>query len=641
MLFVIIYFIAKTLHNNPHQISLFWPMICKHALVWSLCWALASHSLWAQAIAPSPQIDQTYGGSEADEFRELVLAPDGGLLLLGSTLSRDGVVKGQRGKSDVWLVRTNADGSIRWQKCLGGGNSDYPNGLARISNGYVVLAGSSSTDGDLAGLSPQNMDAWVVWLDDNGAIRQQTLLGGPGMDKLYRAIELPNGNFAFVGEQGAATGADADIWLVITGPDGKVLQQKTYGGASFDRANDMIPTRDGGFLIVGQTYSSDRGVTNAGGGDFWVVRLNPDLSVAWQRSIGKAGMDVANAAVELKDGSFLVAGNAQSIEPGKSVYEGEIDGWLVKLAADGSTEWERHLGGRDHEMLCRLIATSSGGFVVAGWYGEGRTDHDMAAWVAELNANGDIRWQHKLSGWGGASFNGVIETAPGEFALAGWTRKDRTAKNEAWLVRLTNQVKVQLTLTDSLTAKPLAADLALVPVGKTGLISLQTASNGTAEQWLSPGKYQLSLKKPGYTERLVSIEIKQQPGGKPQPLPLKLAPLRAGARVTLNKIYFEQKSAVLTDASFAELDKVVSLLKDRPTVRIRIEGHTASGGREELNVALSQQRAQAVKDYLVQKGIDTARLEAVGYGSSRPVADNADEEGQRLNRRIEFEIIAE
>lgn len=616
-------------------------MMCKHTLISGFL--LSATLAFAQPVAPSPQLEFTYGGSEADEFRDVVTTPDGGLLAIGNTHSRDGIVKGQHGKSDVWLVRTKADGTVLWQICLGGSESDYAHGISRIANNYVMVAGTRSTDGTLTGFTPKNTDAWVVWLSDAGTILNQTVLGSEGTDALYKSVGMPNGNVAFVGQKGNLSGSDAEVWVVVTDATGNVLQQKTFGGSAYDRAQDIIATKDGGFLIVGQSYSSDGDLAaNAGGGDFWVLRLKPDLSLAWQRTLGKAGMDVANAAVELKDGSFMIAGNAQTIELGKSAYEGEIDGWMVKLGPTGATEWERRLGGRDHEMLCRLIPTSDGGFVVAGWYGEGQATHDMAAWVAELNNSGDIRWQHKITGQGGGSFNGVVETAPGEFALVGWTRKDRMAKNEAWVVRLTNNVRSRIAVTDSTSGKPLVAEVIVIPFGKTeSLPTLTTSADGSVEQWLAPGKYQLSFKKAGYADKRLLIEIVQQPGGKPYQQTYKLAPLKAGARVTLNKIYFEQKSAVLTQASSAELDKVVAFLKERSTVRIRIEGHTAAGGKEEMNVALSQQRAQAVLDYMTQHGIDTKRLEAVGFGSSRPVADNSDAEGQRLNRRIEFEILGE
>ncbi len=92
-------------------------------------------------------------------------------------------------------------------------------------------------------------------------------------------------------------------------------------------------------------------------------------------------------------------------------------------------------------------------------------------------------------------------------------------------------------------------------------------------------------------------------------------------------------------ASFALLNQVVEVLNDYPKMRVRIEGHTDSVGGEVFNLRLSQKRAEAVRSYLVAKGIAADRLEAKGYGLTRPVASNKTARGRAQNRRTEFEII--
>jgi OOP family OmpA-OmpF porin len=89
------------------------------------------------------------------------------------------------------------------------------------------------------------------------------------------------------------------------------------------------------------------------------------------------------------------------------------------------------------------------------------------------------------------------------------------------------------------------------------------------------------------------------------------------------------------------LDEVAQLLAKNPTARLNIEGHTDSTGSIQLNQQLSQSRADAVKNYLVQKGIDPVRLNASGYGSSRPIVSNASPEGRRKNRRVELKLEGE
>ncbi|MCS6912841.1 MAG: outer membrane beta-barrel domain-containing protein [Myxococcales bacterium] len=104
------------------------------------------------------------------------------------------------------------------------------------------------------------------------------------------------------------------------------------------------------------------------------------------------------------------------------------------------------------------------------------------------------------------------------------------------------------------------------------------------------------------------------------------------------QIRFATGKATILPASFPLLDEVVSVLQQRPKLRLRIEGHTDNRGNPKKNQKLSEARAQAVVDYLVRKGIDPARLSSAGFGSSRPIADNRTAAGREKNRRTEFFI---
>lgn len=113
---------------------------------------------------------------------------------------------------------------------------------------------------------------------------------------------------------------------------------------------------------------------------------------------------------------------------------------------------------------------------------------------------------------------------------------------------------------------------------------------------------------------------------------------RKPERVVLNNIFFETGSARLLPDSHIELDRWVALLGSEPVIRIHIHGHTDNTGTAERNQVLSEQRARAVYDYLVSKGVPAERMSWAGFGQTRPVAGNETAEGRRLNRRTEFEI---
>jgi outer membrane protein OmpA-like peptidoglycan-associated protein len=119
-----------------------------------------------------------------------------------------------------------------------------------------------------------------------------------------------------------------------------------------------------------------------------------------------------------------------------------------------------------------------------------------------------------------------------------------------------------------------------------------------------------------------------------------LVAIKSGKIEIEQKVFFETDKAVIQAQSFAVLDQVASVLKNHPEIKqIRVEGHTDSVGDASGNMALSQGRADSVKAYLVSKGVSAIRLDAKGFGSTRPIADNSNSDGRDKNRRVEFVIV--
>ena len=153
---------------------------------------------------------------------------------------------------------------------------------------------------------------------------------------------------------------------------------------------------------------------------------------------------------------------------------------------------------------------------------------------------------------------------------------------------------------------------------------------------IEPKKYQIFVKQPGYLP--FQTEIIPLPN-QDFPYSIELIPIKVGAKAILRNIYFAPNSSTLTIDALEGLEKLVEFMKINPKVEILISGHTDIGSTQEYNIKLSEARAKAVRDYLVQMGIEASRIGYKGYGNSRPIADNQTSEGRALNRRIEIEII--
>ncbi|MEM9671777.1 MAG: OmpA family protein [Bacteroidota bacterium] len=154
-------------------------------------------------------------------------------------------------------------------------------------------------------------------------------------------------------------------------------------------------------------------------------------------------------------------------------------------------------------------------------------------------------------------------------------------------------------------------------------------------------EYMLAVEKPGYMYKNVQISIPPM-SSEAQEFRKKVSldPVVTDYRMILEFVYFDINSAQLKDSSQGELERLKSFLSANPAVRVEIAGHTDSSGPATYNQTLSQKRAQAIVDYLIEQGITTERLAARGYGEADPIASNDDEaEGRELNRRVELRVL--
>jgi outer membrane protein OmpA-like peptidoglycan-associated protein len=190
-------------------------------------------------------------------------------------------------------------------------------------------------------------------------------------------------------------------------------------------------------------------------------------------------------------------------------------------------------------------------------------------------------------------------------------------------------------VTDKKTGDPLAADLTC---SGTNLPAVKTdPATGIFRVDLPVGVYIVAVEAAGYIKQSAPVALE-----KDRPIIRDFELVKEGMAITLRGIYFNTAKATIKPESRPALEDAAKILKDNPTIKVEIQGHTDSQGSDEYNLTLSDKRAWAVVNYLIQNfGIEADRLVAKGYGEAKPVADNEKEEGRALNRRVEFVILGQ
>jgi outer membrane protein OmpA-like peptidoglycan-associated protein/tetratricopeptide (TPR) repeat protein len=195
---------------------------------------------------------------------------------------------------------------------------------------------------------------------------------------------------------------------------------------------------------------------------------------------------------------------------------------------------------------------------------------------------------------------------------------------------------------DLKTQKGLPSSVILTDLSTGSVISdLQTDASGSYLTTLPKGKdYAFNVNRKGYLFYSENFSLSKGQVDSTYHIDIPLQPIEANAAIVLKNIFFETNKFDIKPESGAELNEVVQLMKDNPTLRIQINGHTDNSGKPADNMALSENRAKAVTGYLIGKGIAPARLSSKGFGDTRPVADNATPEGRARNRRTELTVIS-
>jgi outer membrane protein OmpA-like peptidoglycan-associated protein len=193
------------------------------------------------------------------------------------------------------------------------------------------------------------------------------------------------------------------------------------------------------------------------------------------------------------------------------------------------------------------------------------------------------------------------------------------------------------------TSKGLPSAVELIDLNTKQLISkVQTDEKGNYLITLPVGKdYAFNVNRKGYLFYSDNFFLINHSPDSTYEKNIPLQPIEANASVVLKNVFFDVNKFDLKPASEAELDIVVQLMNENPTVKIQIGGHTDNVGKPADNLILSNNRAKSVVTYLISKGIPAARLSAKGFGETQPVADNKTEEGKALNRRTEMKVISQ
>jgi len=457
---------------------------------------------------------KTFGGEYDDEANSIQQTTDGGYVVAGWTKSFGS------GREDVYILKLNEEGDLGWQKTFGGWNDDEANSIQQTTDGGYIVAGwtysfgsggadvyilkldskgwvdtippevkiISPKDGvELGGTIEINIDAtdnvelekvtlyidgkkikeytsgpykysWdsskategahtiiveaedrsgnvqtksvTMIMDKTRDISWEKTFGGNGYDGASSIQQTTDGGYIVAGWT-ESFGSGEDVYILKLDSNGEVEWQKTFGGEDYDEANSIQQTKDGGYIVAGWTKSF-----GSGGADAYILKFNSKGEIGWEKTFGGKGDDEANSIQQTTDGGYIVAGWTGSFG------SGGYDVYILKLNSKGEVEWQKTFGGEDYDVANSIHQTTDGGYIVAGWtssFGSGEAD----VYILKLNSKGEMEWQKTFGGKGDDEANSIQQTTDGGYIVVGWTKSFGSGWKDVYILKLNSKGEIE------------------------------------------------------------------------------------------------------------------------------------------------------------------------------------------------------
>jgi len=404
------------------------------AFILSTVLASAQEVVWQKDIQSSTQ----------DFLSQVTTTIDQQYLITGSSIQSDKQQASgskQNNGYDFHLVKLNQQGDQVWEKYFSGQNHDYLSAIVTTQDGGFLLAGTSYSGKGLDKKedSRGGSDIWLIRLNEFGDELWQKTLGTSSDEEARSVIQTTDLGFFVAGNvQNSSKGyGSKDVWITRLDKEGKELSQLILGGKGLDEVEKMIPTKDGGALLGIYSRSSEvrdsgsgirnpesksssentatrtltsvtsKQSSNYGEGDYWIVKLDKNGKIEWEKNYGGKGDDHIRT-LALTSTGYIIGGESRSERSGnKTVGTQEgTDIWLISLNERGDEQWQKSYNFKNRDVLMGMSIIhsaddkSSKGILLGGYtQAEGRIEKDDETfWMLYLDQNGNEQWRKHVAG---------------------------------------------------------------------------------------------------------------------------------------------------------------------------------------------------------------------------------------------------
>ncbi|MPL93170.1 hypothetical protein SDC9_39296 [bioreactor metagenome] len=357
--------------------------------------------------------EKTYGGANSDIGYDLTLTQDGGYAFVGLTYSTGS------GMDDCYLIKTDDQGNLQWQKTYGGTSYEFGLSVIQDSNGNYVIIGTTSSYGE------GSNDYYVIKTNSIGDTIWTKTYGGFLLDSPRRGIATNDSGYAIIGRtQSFGEGTSSVYFVKIDSAENNQFS-KTYGGTGLNWGMSVKQTSDGGYILAGKTSSF-----SAQSQDVYLIKTNSSGDTLWTKYFGSANDDWANDVVQTPDNGYIITGTYNY-----SGIAGDI--FITKCDENGNILWTKTYSTVGDEFMNSLINSNDGGILMTGatnYLSMG--DYDL--YLMKADASGDTLWTRAYGGSGVDAGFGIQQTTDGGIISIGQTNSMGAGNNDFYVIKTNN-----------------------------------------------------------------------------------------------------------------------------------------------------------------------------------------------------------
>ena len=385
--------------------------------------------VWAISAPPEEEWNVTFGGMEDDFGNSVQETSDGGYIITGKTSSFGA------GKGDVWLIKTDPNGTEQWNNTFGGMEDDFGNSVQETSDGGYIISGGTRSYGS------GNTSVWLIKTDSGGIENWSKTFGGSDNDWGSSVQETSDKGYIITGRTMSFGAGNGDVWLIKTYQNGTEQWNMTFNGPNYDYGFSVQETSDGGYIVSGGTWSY-----GSGGEDVWLIKTDLNGTEEWNNTFDGSFNDYGFSVQETSDG-YIIIGKTMPYSYNTS------DAWLIKTDLDGNKQWAKTFGGPGDDWGYSVNVTSDGGYIISGRtssFGSGNDD----VWLIKTDLDGNEQWNKTFGGSDYDRGDSIWQTLDGGYIISGRTSSFGSGNYDAWLIKVKGEGIENLSPNASFTNTP-------------------------------------------------------------------------------------------------------------------------------------------------------------------------------------------